>query len=116
MLFIPPTDAELNSYNEIKYKKQIAVTYSLTTMNLEPRFISLFSDSDLVSHKESKLISSDLKIIDNDFNISNLSTWEDYDSDFEINELNIKLLKNKSFTVKSKITKINQFIPQIVLD
>lgn len=36
MLFIPPTDAELTSYNEIKYKNTIAVSYSISSMDNKP--------------------------------------------------------------------------------
>lgn len=116
MLFIPPTDAELTSYNEIKYKNNIAISYSISTMDLKPLNKLTIDDNDLVVVNNSNFSNTDIKIGNSDFEISNLSTWEDYLNELDIENLVIKLSKHKTLMIKSKITKINHFTPQIVID
>ncbi|MBS1572577.1 MAG: hypothetical protein JST62_09310 [Bacteroidetes bacterium] len=117
MLFIPPTDFELTSYNEIKYKKNITITQSLISMKNKLFFSENIVENNInFSISKSNLISADIEIINNDFEISNLSTWEDNFDDFEIDNLKIKLLKNNSYKIKSKIININHFKPQIIID
>ena len=116
MLFILPTDVELTSYNEIKYKNSVDITHSLTTMYVEPKFNDVFSENNTLFDKSSNLFSSDIQISDNDFELSKLSTWEDNLDSFEIEDINLKLLIKKSINVKSKITKINYFAPKIIFD
>lgn len=116
MLFIPPTDAELTSYNEIKYKNNIAISYSISTMDVKPLNKFKINNNDLVKVNNSNFSNTDIQICNSDFEISNLSTWEDHINEFDIDDLNIKLLKNKTLIIKSKITKINHFTPQIIID
>ena len=114
MLFIPPTDAELTSYNEIKYKNTIAVSYSISSMDNKP--LNNFKNDNLVRLPYSNFSNTEIQICNSDFEISNLSTWEDYTNELDIDSLNIKLLKSKTLIVKSRIKKINHFTPQIVID
>lgn len=116
MLFIPPTDAELSSYNAIKYKNDFAEHYSLTMMHAKSSTYPIFSKEELPFSQKSNFITTDIKINDDDFMISNLSTWENEFDEFDIEDVSIKLLVNDSFSLKSKITKIDHFTPQIIID
>lgn len=118
MLFIsPPTHAELTSYNEIKYKSNVEIAYSVTLKNYNTLLLCKSSENDLLFFdNKSNIVSADLHIINEDFEISNSSTWDFNIEDIDIDTLDKRLLINKTIKIKSKIIKINHFQPQIVLD
>jgi len=62
MLFIPPSDAELTSYNEIKYKNNIAISYSISTMDIKPLNKFNFDENDLVKVSHSNFSNTDIQI------------------------------------------------------
>lgn len=116
MLFIQPTEAELTSYNKIRYKDNFAITNSVTSMNLTKTFREEVFGKDVSLFNHSESITYDLKIISSDFEITNSSTWENSDEDFNYPDINIKLLVNKTFKIKSKIVKVNHFRPRVFVD